>query len=437
MTDLCEKLSATSPFFHLPLQVRQGLIDMESMFQLLETQPKVADTPGARSLLLPLASAIQVASSFPSAAASNSGTGAEASAAAISPLASAVSAAADVSSQPALIEASRELLSKLRTAIAANSTPTTGAAADSAGLPELTSTLPHLTLAQPPPSMTAYHIAQAPAIDFRHVSFHYSPDRRILDDVSFSVPAGSTCAVVGPSGCGKSTLLRLAFRFFDVDPATQPGSCSDVSGSYSSSGVFIHGQDVRSVSLSSLRSVIGVVPQDTVLFNDTIYNNIAYGDLTATRDDVIAAAKASHLHETIQRFSKGYDTVVGERGLKLSGGEKQRVAIGRVILKNPPILLCDEATSALDTATEAGIMASLNAVSASRTLLLVAHRLSTVRDADQIVVLDKGRLIEMGDHRSLLTKRGGLYSAMWDAQRRAAEARASSASSGGAAVVAT
>lgn len=393
-------------------EVRQGLIDMEAMFTLLETKSKVQDAPGAPPLLLPLESVVQ------------------ASAAGEAPgVAAAVQAAGAVAAQPPLVEASREVLSQLRSALGATAAPpgdATGAGAAAAALP-----LP-VRLAAPPGSLTAYHIASAPALEFRHVNFHYSPDRRILDDVSFAVPRGSTCAVVGPSGCGKSTLLRLAFRSFDVDGAA-PGATQEQSeledptlaGSASGSasgGVFVHGQDVRSVTLTSLRSVIGVVPQDTVLFNDTIFSNIAYGDLSAGGEDVVAAAHAASLHETIARFSQGYDTVVGERGLKLSGGEKQRVAIARVILKNPPILLCDEATSALDTATEASIMASLRSLSAHRTTLLVAHRLSTVRDADAIVVLDRGRLVEMGSHAQLLSRRG-LYCSMWDAQRRAAEAK--------------
>jgi ABC-type transport system involved in Fe-S cluster assembly fused permease/ATPase subunit len=415
--------------------VRQGLIDMEAMFTLLETKPRVAQAADAVPLLLPASVAASVAAAFPRGGAA--ATTPTAAAAAATPLLDAVAraAAAAGGGQPPLVESSREVMRQLR-ALAAQ----TAQAA-----PQEPLALP-LARAPPPPPLTAYHIAAAPALEYRRVSFHYSPDRRILDDVSFAVPTGSTAAVVGPSGCGKSTLLRLAFRFFDVDPGGPPGS-----------GVYVHGQDVRRVTLPSLRAAIGVVPQDTVLFNDTIAANIAYGDLAAPREDVLAAAAASHIHDTIAgRFARGYDTVVGERGLKLSGGEKQRVAIARLVLKNAPLLLCDEATSALDTATEAGIMATLGGLAGSsssagsssgaggstgRTLLLVAHRLSTVRHADNIVVLDRGRVVEQGPHDALLRLRGGLYASMWDAQRRAAEkqqqAQAQQAEGGGTAAAAT
>ena len=411
-------------------EVRQGILDMEAMFGLLSTKSTVREAEDAQPLLLPVGS-----------------SGGDAAAAA----------------HPRLLECSRPALQALR---AEGIT----AGAHASANPALVCKLEDAAwLAR------AAHIAAAPAIEFRNVTFHYAPGRRILHDVSFAVPRGATCGVVGPSGCGKvraatgcgaeallvagegvmhacpwvvarhssssssssgggggsstkshacppptphplpppppthpqSTLLRLAFRSFDVD-AEGGGS------------VLIHGQDVRSLSLSSLRSAIGVVPQDTVLFNDTLAANISYGDLTAPRAAVEAAAGAARLAGTIARLPAGYDTMVGERGLKLSGGEKQRVAIARVVLKGAPLLLADEATSALDSATEVGVMNALRdaATGGQRTTLLVAHRLSTVRDADQIVVLEGGRVAQVGTHSELLSKEG-LYSAMWAAQRRA------------------
>jgi ATP-binding cassette subfamily B protein len=208
-------------------------------------------------------------------------------------------------------------------------------------------------------------------------------------------------AVVGSSGAGKSTLSRLLFRFYDV----QQGSLR------------INGQDIRNVTQSSLRAAIGIVPQDTVLFNDTIYYNIAYGRPDATHEAVIAAAQAAHIHEFIESLPHGYDTQVGERGLKLSGGEKQRVAIARAILKNPAILIFDEATSALDSKSEKAIQAELRSIAQNRTTLIIAHRLSTVVDADQILVMDKGRIVERGAHNELL-QLGGLYEQMWNLQKR-------------------
>lgn len=241
---------------------------------------------------------------------------------------------------------------------------------------------------------------------FSGVHFHYpdAPERGILQGLDLVVPAGRTVAVVGPSGCGKSTLVRLLFRFFDA----QAGS------------VAVDGQSVRDVTLPSLRSVVGVVPQDTVLFNDTLQHNIAYGDLTASEEQVHKAADMAQLTEAIQRMPQGFQTHVGERGLKLSGGEKQRVACARVMLKNAPILLADEATSALDTATEAGIMGALKTLSTDRTSLLIAHRLSTVKDADLIYVLDQGQVVEAGQHESLL-QAGGLYADMWNRQLASAQ----------------
>src|SRR5437588_11422889 len=250
-------------------------------------------------------------------------------------------------------------------------------------------------------------IAPRGAVAFRHVDFDYDPRRRILGNVDFVVPSGGSVAIVGPSGAGKSTIARLLFRFYDVTDGA----------------IEIDGQDIREVTQDSLRRAIGVVPQDTVLFNDTIYYNIAYGRPGASRAEIEAAARRAHIHDFIAGLPDGYETVVGERGLKLSGGEKQRVAIARVVLKAPKILIFDEATSALDTKTEREIQASLAEVSAGRTTLVIAHRLSTIIDADEILVLDGGRIVERGHHRELLA-RGGLYAAMWARQQEAAEREA-------------
>ncbi len=238
-------------------------------------------------------------------------------------------------------------------------------------------------------------------VRFEQVSFSYAPDRQILFDVSFSIPAGHKVAVVGASGAGKSTLSRLLFRFYDV----QQGR------------ILINGQDIRGVTQTSLRAAIGIVPQDTVLFNDTIYYNIAYGKPGATRDQIIAAAQAAHIHRFIESLPLGYESMVGERGLKLSGGEKQRVAIARAILKNPAILIFDEATSALDSKSEKAIQAELRAIAQNRTTLVIAHRLSTVVDADQILVMDQGKIVERGTHRELLAH-NRLYAQMWDLQKQ-------------------
>jgi ATP-binding cassette subfamily B protein len=241
------------------------------------------------------------------------------------------------------------------------------------------------------------------AVAFRHVDFRYDPRRTILGDVDFVVPPGATLAIVGPSGAGKSTIARLLFRFYDVDEGA----------------IEIDGQDIRDITQDSLRRAIGVVPQDTVLFNDTIFYNIAYGRSGAGRAEIEAAARRAHIHDFIASLPDGYETMVGERGLKLSGGEKQRVAIARVVLKAPKILIFDEATSALDTKTEREIQASLAEVAADHTTLVIAHRLSTVVDADQILVLDGGQIVERGHHRELLG-RGGVYAAMWARQQEAA-----------------
>jgi len=238
-------------------------------------------------------------------------------------------------------------------------------------------------------------------IRFEHVDFGYGQDRQILFDVDFTLHPGHKLAVVGPSGAGKSTLVRLLFRFYDP----------------SRGRILIDGQDTRDVTQQSLRAAIGIVPQDTVLFNDTLYYNIAYARPDAARDEVLRAAKLANLHEFIESTPQGYDTTVGERGLKLSGGEKQRVAIARVILKNPRILVFDEATSALDTRTEQVIQSSLREIAANRTTLVIAHRLSTVVDADQILVMEHGKLIERGTHQQLLSA-GGVYAHMWTLQQK-------------------
>ncbi|MHA1536840.1 MAG: ABCB family ABC transporter ATP-binding protein/permease [Alphaproteobacteria bacterium] len=242
-------------------------------------------------------------------------------------------------------------------------------------------------------------------IRFEKVCFGYDARRRILHDLSFTAAPGSTVAIVGPTGSGKSTISRLLFRFYDTD----------------SGAIEIDGQNIAGITQSSLRAAIGIVPQDTVLFNDTIYYNIAYGAAGATREEVENAARLARIHDFIVKLPDGYETKVGERGLKLSGGEKQRVAIARTILKGPEILLFDEATSALDTHTEKEIQASLREVSADRTTLVIAHRLSTVVDADEILVLDKGRVVERGTHKKLLAK-DGAYAAMWTRQQEAADA---------------
>lgn len=246
---------------------------------------------------------------------------------------------------------------------------------------------------------------KGPVIRFEDVRFHYDPDRAILKGISFEVPAGKTIAVVGPSGAGKSTISRLLYRFYDV----------------TSGRITIDGQDVRDVTQESLRAAIGMVPQDTVLFNDTIAYNIEYGRPGASLAEVQEAARMAQIEHFIAALPKGFETPVGERGLKLSGGEKQRVAIARTILKSPSILILDEATSALDTKTEQDIQSALDAVSANRTTLVIAHRLSTVINADEIIVLRAGEIAERGTHSQLLAM-NGLYTQMWSRQREASEA---------------
>ena len=247
-------------------------------------------------------------------------------------------------------------------------------------------------------------VARGGAVRFEDVRFGYDADREILHGVSFEIPAGKTVAVVGPSGSGKSTLARLMFRFYDVGTGR----------------IMIDGQDIRDVTQKSLREAIGIVPQDTVLFNDTVQYNIAYGRTGAGRAEVEGAARSAHIHDFIASTPKGYETMVGERGLKLSGGEKQRVAIARTLLKNPPVLIFDEATSALDSANERAIQAELQSVARNRTALVIAHRLSTVVDAHQILVMEAGHIVERGTHGELAA-RDGRYAEMWALQQSVAE----------------
>jgi ATP-binding cassette subfamily B protein len=256
---------------------------------------------------------------------------------------------------------------------------------------------------QDAPNAVALKVDQA-SVHFEQVCFSYEPKRQILFDISFDIPSGHTVAVVGSSGAGKSTLSRLLFRFYDVN----------------SGRILIDNQDIRKVTQASLRAAIGIVPQDTVLFNDSIYYNIAYGRPEASREEILHAAQSAHIHAFITSLPDGYDTMVGERGLKLSGGEKQRVAIARAILKNPAILIFDEATSALDSKSEKVIQHELRNVAHNRTTLVIAHRLSTIVDAHQILVMDGGRIIERGTHRELLAKQG-VYAQMWALQQQEEE----------------
>jgi ATP-binding cassette subfamily B protein len=250
------------------------------------------------------------------------------------------------------------------------------------------------------PSAASLQLGGPPTVRFESVVFAYEAARPILHGISFEIPAGKTVAVVGPSGSGKSTLARLLFRFYDVG----------------SGAITIDGQNIRHVTQSSVRRAMGIVPQDTVLFNDTVRYNIAYGRTDATEAEVEQAARAAHIHDFISATPKGYDTMVGERGLKLSGGEKQRVAIARTLLKNPPIVIFDEATSALDSANERAIQAELQSAAQNKTTLVIAHRLSTVVDAHEILVLDAGRIVERGAHAQLLAM-NGRYAQMWALQQ--------------------
>jgi ATP-binding cassette subfamily B protein len=244
-------------------------------------------------------------------------------------------------------------------------------------------------------------IGKGAQVRFEGVDFSYEPNRQILFDVSFEIPQGRNIAVVGHSGSGKSTLARLLFRFYDT----------------TSGGILINGQDIKSVTQKSLRAAIGIVPQDSVLFNDSIYYNIAYGRPDATPQEVMAAARAAHIHDFIESLPEKYETTVGERGLKLSGGEKQRVAIARAILKNPKILIFDEATSALDSKSEKAIQAELKRIAMHRTTLTIAHRLSTIADADEILVMSNGRIVERGTHQELLAA-DSAYAHMWRLQQQ-------------------
>ncbi|PIK34961.1 putative ATP-binding cassette sub-family B member 7, mitochondrial [Apostichopus japonicus] len=246
---------------------------------------------------------------------------------------------------------------------------------------------------------------QESAITFENVCFGYTPEQNLFQGLSFSIPAGKKVAIVGGSGSGKSTIVRLLYRFFDPTKGK----------------ILINGQDIQDVTLDSLRQSIGVVPQDCVLFHNTIFYNIQYGRMDATAEEVFEAAMIADVHKSVMNLTDGYDTEVGERGLKLSGGEKQRVAIARTILKNPPIILYDEATSSLDSITEQNILNSMKQISTGRTSLFIAHRLSTILDADEILVLKHGRVVDRGTHHSLLSNPNGYYSELWANQNRAAE----------------
>jgi ATP-binding cassette subfamily B protein len=250
------------------------------------------------------------------------------------------------------------------------------------------------------PNAQQLALASPPSVAFEHIHFAYEQNRPILQDVSFTIPSGKTVAIVGPSGSGKSTLARLLFRFYDVQQGV----------------VRIDGHPLNQLTQASVRQAIGIVPQDTVLFNDTVYYNIAYGRPSATREEVEQAARAARIHDFIVSTPLGYQTMVGERGLKLSGGEKQRVAIARTLLKNPFILIFDEATSALDSSNERAIQSELREAANNKTTLVIAHRLSTVVDAHEIIVLDQGVIVEQGTHTQLLEAQGA-YALMWSMQQ--------------------
>jgi ABC transporter ATM len=255
------------------------------------------------------------------------------------------------------------------------------------------------------PDAKPLQLTKGGEIKFENVSFAYRPDRPILQNLNLTIPAGQKIAIVGPSGCGKSTILRLLFRFYDVQ----------------SGRITIDGQDIRTITLESLRKAIGVVPQDTPLFNDTIEHNVRYGDITAPRERVLAAAKRARIHDIIESLPEGYDTKVGERGMMISGGEKQRLAVSRLILKDPPLLFFDEATSALDTHTEQTLLANINSIlkEKRRTSVFIAHRLRTIYDSDAIIVLKNGAVAEQGTHDDLISRQGGIYEELWNAQEMA------------------
>ena len=347
-------------------EIRHALADMEKMFSLLREHREIADKPDAQ--VLPTGKA-EVRPRHGEAEPSGAG-----------------------------VAASHLLPQREGGSEAAGNPPAYSSRVQSAGY-AITSDLANVVGS--PSRMASSSISNVSEVRFEQVSFGYAPDRQILFDVSFAIPEGHTVAVVGASGAGKSTLSRLLFRFYDV----QQGR------------ILINGLDIRDVTQSSLRAAIGIVPQDTVLFNDTIYYNIAYGRPDATREEIVAVAQAAHIHNFVESLPQGYGSMVGERGLKLSGGEKQRVAIARAILKNPAILIFDEATSALDSKSEKAIQAELHTIAQNRTTLIIAHRLSTVVDADQILVMDKGRIVERGSHRELLAQ-NKLYAQMWELQKQ-------------------
>jgi ATP-binding cassette subfamily B protein len=357
-------------------EIKQGLTDLEKMFTLMEREREIADVPGALALRLNGA-----ASPHPNPLPEGEGINSPTPAAAL-----------DVRSLNGGEGINSPALAK-----ALDLPPVPDAEGMSSPAPTTAVDLPPL-----PEGEGRGEGHTNASVSFKHVHFAYDPARPILHDISFDIPAGKTVAVVGPSGSGKSTLARLLFRFYDV----QQGQ------------ILIAGHDIKQVTQASVRAVIGIVPQDTVLFNDTVEYNIAYGRPGASRAEVEAAAKAAHIHHFIAATPKGYDTMVGERGLKLSGGEKQRVAIARTLLKNPPILIFDEATSALDSANERAIQAELQSVAQNKTTLVIAHRLSTVVDAHEILVMEAGTILERGTHAALLAS-GGRYAQMWALQQSA------------------
>lgn len=426
-------------------EIRQGITDMEAMFKLLASRPAISDSPGAKQLLLPLPSnatmdqesleaSIQYCQSLDPIAKKE--THHEASTW-LHPLSKQVKKVNDVAyhlSSPETVLNELPLIPQGGN-VPTNSTSkcsstTVTSAEDIADKGEILYIHPSAIRDHSPVPPNSYlyttdpTITTAPAIEFRNVHFRYLPERKVLNGLTFSIPHGSTVGVVGTSGCGKSTLVRLLFRHYDPeDPSTEeaqdhPEKNSEVEKENADSGIYVYGQNIRDIRMDSLRSAMCVVPQDTVLFNATVHDNIAYGryGAQATQEEVRHAAIAAALDSSIRQWPHGYKTLVGERGLKLSGGEKQRVALARAVLKDSPILLCDEATSALDTVTESAVMSSLWNLSSGKSALVIAHRLSTVRNADKIIVLDKGRVVEEGTHDELI-RLGGLYMQLWHKQR--------------------